>query len=375
MATPATLDSIATPALLVDHPTLVRNVGNMADRARRAGVALRPHLKTHKTAEIAALQRERGAAGLTVATIHEAELAATESDDVLVAYPPVGSLRLDALIQLAERVQTTVVVDDVEQLAALSCAGRSRGVRVGYLWEVDCGALRTGTPAGDRTADVVAAAVARFPDLPFRGLLTFAGHVYRARDVRGIAEVAREEEAAVRETAAALLARGVETPTVSFGTTPTAHHVERGSAGREIRPGNYVFYDATQVALGVASLADCALSVLATVVSRPDPRTLILDAGSKALSADRMSALTLGFGVIPEYPGLVIEQLYEEHAIVRSAEPCSLPLGARVRVVPNHACTTVNLHSRMAVVVDEELVDLWEVAAREWGTQRPAWSP
>lgn len=346
----------------------------MAERTRRAGVALRPHIKTHKTREIAALQREYGAVGLTTATIREAELAATESDDVLVAYPPVGSVRLDALVELAERVRTTVVIDDIEQLAALSRASRSRGVRIEYFWEVECGALRTGTPAGDPTAEVVAAAIGRFPDLSFRGLMTFAGHVYRARTPDEIAKVAREEESAVRETAVALLACGVETRTISFGTTPTAHHAAGGCGGREIRPGNYVFYDATQVALGVASLTDCALSVLATVVSRPNARTLILDAGSKALSADRMSPLTVGFGAILTHPELAIEQLYEEHAIVRSAEPCALPLGAQLRVVPNHACTTVNLHSWMTVVVDEQVVDVWEVAARGWGTQRPVWS-
>jgi D-serine deaminase-like pyridoxal phosphate-dependent protein len=146
----------------------------------------------------------------------------------------------------------------------------------------------------------------------------------------------------------------------------------------ELRPGNYVFYDATQVALGVVPLERCALSVLATVTSRPARDRLILDAGSKALAAERMSALTPGFGRIEDHPGLRVDRLYEEQAIVHSDEPCEIPVGARVRVVPNHACAAVNLHSRMHVVEQDVVVDTWPVATREWteneADRRPAWS-
>jgi D-serine deaminase-like pyridoxal phosphate-dependent protein len=148
--------------------------------------------------------------------------------------------------------------------------------------------------------------------------------------------------------------------------------------GMELRPGNYVFYDATQVALGVVGLERCSLSVLATVTSRPAPDRLILDSGSKALAAERLSTLTPGFGRIERHPGLRVDRLYEEQAIVHSDAPCELPVGARVRVVPNHACAAANLHSQMHVVERDEVVDVWPVATREWreieAERRPAWS-
>jgi D-serine deaminase-like pyridoxal phosphate-dependent protein len=146
----------------------------------------------------------------------------------------------------------------------------------------------------------------------------------------------------------------------------------------EIRPGNYVFYDATQVALGVVPLERCALSVLATVTSRPAPGRLILDSGSKALAAERLSVLTPGFGTIEGHPGLRVERLYEEQAIVHTDEPCDLAVGARVRVIPNHACAAANLHSQMLVVEQDAIVEVWPVATREWREieteRRPAWS-
>jgi D-serine deaminase-like pyridoxal phosphate-dependent protein len=146
----------------------------------------------------------------------------------------------------------------------------------------------------------------------------------------------------------------------------------------ELRPGNYVFYDATQVALGVVGLERCALSVLATVTSRPAPDRLILDSGSKALAAERLSTLTPGFGQIDGHPELRVDRLYEEQAIVHSDEPCEIPVGARLRVIPNHACAAVNLHSQMLVVEEDAVVDAWPVATREWreidAERRPAWS-
>jgi D-serine deaminase-like pyridoxal phosphate-dependent protein len=134
----------------------------------------------------------------------------------------------------------------------------------------------------------------------------------------------------------------------------------------EIRPGNYVFHDATQVALQVVPLERCALSVLATVTSRPAPERLILDSGSKALAAERLTTLSAGFGVIEGHPELRVERLYEEQAIVRIDGPCEVPVGARLRVVPNHACAAANLHSQVLVVEDGAVVDVWPIDAREW---------
>jgi D-serine deaminase-like pyridoxal phosphate-dependent protein len=362
-----TLATVPTPALLVDYQVLVGNVGEMAERARRHGVALWPHAKTHKSAEIAALQRQHGAAGVTVATLAEAEsMVQHGAEDLLVAYPPVGAWRIGRLVGLARRSRVRVVLDDIEVLRALEVSCRQAGVTVGYLWEIDCGTGRLGRGPGPPTADLVA----RAPSsrwTPFAGLMTFAGHVYHAGTPDEVPAIAAAEAAAVVSTAATLAERGIEAAALSTGTTPTARHLDQQRGVTEIRPGNYVFHDATQVALGVTGPDRCALSVLATVISRPDPRRIVLDAGSKALAADRMTALTPGFGFVTGHPELVVAQLYEEHAIVRAPEPSGIGVGTRLRVVPNHACAATNLHRQMYVVDGGEITDSWPVAPGSGG--------
>jgi D-serine deaminase-like pyridoxal phosphate-dependent protein len=361
------LDEVVTPALVVDHGRLLTNVERMAARARSLGVALRPHAKTHKSPAIAALQREHGAAGLTVATLAEAEgFAAAGVDDLLITAPPVGDWRLERLLALAGRVRVRVAVDDPQVVATLDDACRRAGVEIAYLWEVDCGVGRFGTLPGAATANQVARAVGQATHASFDGLLTFGGHAYGAKDRAGIVAAARDEHDAVARTVDALTGNGIETATRSVGSTPTSHAMESADGITEIRPGNYVFYDATQVALGLVPLERCALSVLATVTSRPAPDRLILDSGSKALAAETLSTLTTGFGVVQGHPELTVARLYEEQAIVHADGPCEIPVGARLRVVPNHACAAANLHSQMLVVDHETVVDAWPITTREW---------
>jgi D-serine deaminase-like pyridoxal phosphate-dependent protein len=373
------LDDLVTPALIVDRSRLVANISEMAARARGLVIALRPHAKTHKSPAIAALQREHGAIGLTVATLTEAEGFADEGvDDLLLTAPPVGGWRLERLVALARRVRIRAAVDSVEVVDALDRACARHGVEIGYLWEVDCGVGRFGTAPGAPTAELIAGVVERAGHASFDGLLTFGGHAYAATSPEEIAAASRDEQEAIAQTVGALADLGIETAVRSVGSTPTAHAMRSADGITEIRPGNYVFYDATQVALGVVGLDRCALSVLATVTSRPAPDRLILDSGSKALSAERLSTLTPGFGLIEAHPGLRVDRLYEEQAIVHSDEPCEIPVGARVRVVPNHACAAANLHSQMVVVDQDGVIDVWPVATREWSEidaeRRPAWS-
>jgi D-serine deaminase-like pyridoxal phosphate-dependent protein len=376
------LDEVTTPALVIDRSRLLTNVREMAARARTLGVSLRPHAKTHKSPAIAALQREHGAIGLTVATLTEAEGFAGEGvDDLVLTAPPVGAWRLDRLVALARSARIRVAVDDTQVVATLDAACRSAGVHIGYLWEIDCGVGRFGTPPGAITADHVARSVATAGHALFDGLLTFGGHAYGAKDRSGIVAASHDERDAIAQTVAALTERGIETTVRSIGSTPTTHAIESAEAAAgitEIRPGNYVFYDATQVALGVVPLERCALSVLATVTSRPAPDRLILDSGSKALAAETLSTLTAGFGVVQGHPELRVARLYEEQAIVHADRPCDIPIGTRLRVVPNHACAAANLHAEMLVVNGEAIVDVWPVTTREWRPlepeRRPAWS-
>jgi D-serine deaminase-like pyridoxal phosphate-dependent protein len=335
----------------------------MAAHAEALGVELWPHVKTHKCAEIVSMQLDHGAAGITAATPTEAELAVDAgARAVLLAHPPAGPERLERIVALAGEVRVRVALDSEEVAEALDAACRAAGARTQWLWELDCGVGRTGTAPGEATAERIAALAGRLEHARFEGLLTFPGHAY-AGDVAG---AAADEREALAATTAALERLGVEVPVRSGGTTPTAWALEDPGPMTELRPGNYVFHDATQVALGAAEPADCALTVLATVVSRPDPRRVILDAGSKALAAERMTPLTPGFGLVLGHPELAVERLYEEHAILTAAGPVDLAVGARAAVVPNHSCAAANLHERMLVTAGGEPAGQWAVAARGW---------
>jgi D-serine deaminase-like pyridoxal phosphate-dependent protein len=329
---------LATPALLVDRSALDANIRGMAERVSAVGAWLWPHAKTHKSAEIARAQLAAGAQGITVATVAEAEtMVAAGVDQILIAYPPVDEWRLERIMALAARARILITLDDIETLRRLDHACAQADVSLGYLWEIDCGNHRCGSPPGEPSAELVTAAVASARHVEFNGLMTFAGHAYSARDDAELRAIARQEITAVRSTATELARRGVESPILSIGSTPTAHCLDDRAAGMYVRPGNYVFNDATQVALGTASVDTCALTVLTTVISRPQPDRAIFDAGSKALSSDRMTARAGGFGIVCEMPGVAIERLYEEHAIARVDAGTRLDVGHALASHP-HPC-------------------------------------
>lgn len=357
-------EDIDTPEILVDRDVLQRNIDRMATTLRGRGLALRPHAKTHKIPEIAALQLAAGATGLTVATIGEAEVFVDAGfDDVFIAYPlwvrPPHAERLRAL---AERARVTVGVDTVEGATAM---GRSLGAAAGslaVLVEVDSGHHRSGVRP-HRVVDVARAAAGAGLDVT--GVFTFPGHSYAP----GMTiDAARQEDRALRQAAEALTRAGFAVTTRSGGSTPTALLEEETSA-TELRPGVYVFGDAQQLELGRCAAEDIALTVAATVVSRHEagpgtPRRAVLDAGSKVLGGDRPGWAT-GFGRLLDHPEARITALSEHHATVSWPEAAPLPgLGDRLRVVPNHVCVAVNLVDEVSVVRDGALVDRWTVAAR-----------
>jgi D-serine deaminase-like pyridoxal phosphate-dependent protein len=347
-----------TPFLALHRPRLMANVQGVADRVAGYGGYCTPHLKTHKCLEVAQAQVAAGAAMATVATIAEADLAFDAGfESVLVAYPPMPGGRTRALVGLTARGQVAVTCSRPEHVAALTGSGGSFDV----YWEIDSGAARLGTAPGQATAAAVAAA-------PFggrvrlRGLMTFAGHAYGAPDTAGLTAIRDQQDLALESSRAALAERGIEAPVRSVGVTPLAR-LESGAA-EEYRYGNYVFYDATQVALGGPDAADCALAVISTVVDVPAPDRLVIDAGAKSLPAERMTSLTPGFGTVIGHPDVVIEKLYEEHGLARSAAPHGLVAGDRVAVLPNHACTAVNLYHQYSVYDGSCFVDTWPIQAR-----------
>lgn len=345
-----------TPSLVVDVDRLDANIASMAALARHRGVALRPHAKTHKTVPIARRQLSRGAVGLSVATVAEAEvLAAAGIDDLFIAYPLwVTSGQAGRIARVLDCASLTIGLDSAEGARALAHhLRRADGLAVAV--EVDSGQHRSGV--APEAAGEVAEAAAEV-GLDVVGVFTFPGHSY-APGHR--ADVARQEAAALETAREVVKARGLACTTVSGGSTPTAEHLVRGVL-TELRPGVYVFGDAQQWELGSASPEHLALTCHATVVSTAGGR-VVLDAGSKVLGADR-PAWTTGFGRLLDHPDARIGQLSEHHAVVEWGGGPRPSVGDRLRVVPNHCCSAVNLADRLLVERDGEIVDRWDVAAR-----------
>ena len=326
------------------------NLARMAAVAAGHRVALRPHAKTHKSAEVARRQMAHGAVGLTAATLVEAEVFAEAGiADLLVAHPPVGTAKLRRLEALAGRVKRLAVsLDDVGVAESIPPA-------VEVLWEVDTGLHRIGTAPGAQTVAAVRRLVAAISAARFRGLITHAGHAYASTDQAQRRQAAEEESAGLTDTAEMLRAEGIEVRERSVGSTPTSRCAAAPAAS-----------DANQVTLVSQRLEDCALAVVATVVSNPAADRAVIDAGSKALSADlRVSGLD-GYGIVVGNERLCVARLSEEHAVVTGPGRTGLAIGDRIAIIPAHACTTVNLHPSLLIVPREGTPRWQAVDARGW---------
>lgn len=353
-----------TPALLVDLDRLERNLAEMAEVARRSGVDLRPHFKTHKSIAIARRQLAAGAVGLTVAKLDEAAILVDAGiTDLLVAYEIVGEAKVARAMELARRARLTVAVDGIAAARALARGATNAGLRVPVLLEIDSGLRRCGVVPADAAA--LAAAVADLPGVQVDGVFTHAGHAYSATDRAAVEAIAVAEAAAAGEAADRMRAAGVPVRTVSVGSTPTAARAAREAGVTEIRPGTYAFYDAVQVALGTTAADRPALSVAVTVISRPVPDRAVIDAGSKTLGLDRGAQglnVVSGFGRPVDFDGS-LDRLSEEHGILAIPPDSTLQVGDVLRLIPNHACTITNLGGEFLGIRDGRIEEVIPIDA------------
>jgi D-serine deaminase-like pyridoxal phosphate-dependent protein len=352
-------DGLDTPAVLVDVDAVERNITTWAGRFADRGVGLRPHTKTSKCLPIIERQVAAGVVGLTVATLGEAEVLADAGfAEIFQAFPLWAGHpdRARRLRDLHERTTLMVGVESIESAAALGRAVRGSDRALPVLIELDPGLHRSGI---DPTNVVLIAQAAVDAGLDVRGAFTFGGHGYAACDA---APKAGDDEVRTLAVAAELLSdAGFEPAILSAGSTPTAIHSARQPVTDE-RPGTYVFHDAQQVTLGVASMSEVALVVAATVVaSHPDGR-FVLDAGSKIFAADR-PAWVPGHGLLPNYLGAELRSLSEHHCVGWTTGPRP-KIGEVVAVVPNHACVVVNLVDHLTAIQAGHVVDRWPVASR-----------
>jgi D-serine deaminase-like pyridoxal phosphate-dependent protein len=337
-----------TPALLVDLDRLDGNVRAMADQASLAGLALRPHFKTHKSVEIARRQLAAGAIGITVAKLDEVEALMQDGVDapILLAFQIVAAPKLERALRLAARGRLTLAVDSTAGAELLARSAEAVGVGLDVWIEIDSGLDRCGVRPAD--APALARAISGFDSLRLTGMFTHAGQSYGASDVSEVEAIAATEARSVVDAARATRAVGIPVATVSAGSTPTARFLDAGSGLTEMRPGTYVFYDELQVALGTTTPEHCALSVATTVISRPAADRAVIDAGSKTFGLDRgahSSSLLKDFGRLEDAAGSLV-RLSEEHGVLQIPEDSPIAIGDRIRIVPNHVCSVSNLGRR-----------------------------
>ena len=363
-------EDIETPALVIDRDLLQQNIDDMARFATNRGIELAPHAKTHRTPEIARLQVEAGAAALCVAKLGEAEaFHAAGFDRFVMAYPVVGRSKVDRAARLMTSASILLSVDSIEGARGLADGMAEAGMTADVLVIVDTGYHRCGVSPAD-TPDF-ADAVVSLPNIRVRGIITHEGHAYGAPGDEGIRRAAEDAGRAMVAAAAQMRARGIAVDVVSVGSTATARLTTAVEGITQVRPGIYAFNDYGQVLRGTVGMDRCAARVAATVVSAGKPGRGIVDAGSKALSQDRLGIHVPdapgGFGLVVDLPGWELWQLSEEHGWLRwqgDGPAPRLEIGRRVQILPNHICSVFHMLGSSVIVEAGEIAARWEATAR-----------
>lgn len=347
-----TVRDLPSPFLIVDLDAVDRNIERMQRYCDEHGITLRPHVKTHKLPLLARRQLAAGARGIACQKLGEAEVMADNGiDDILITFPLVGAEKAERFAALAARVRVAVGADSDVVATGLSAALAARGSSAGFLVDCDTGFERTGVQSPAAAADL-AERIAELPGLELEGLMTHPG--------------IPESGPWLREARHQIEQRGFTVRCISGGGTSGALHLHESGVFTELRAGTYIYGDRRLAGAGLMALEDCALRVVATVVSRPTHGRAILDAGSKTLTSDFPPGLGDGaYGLIIEYPDAILTQLSEEHGTLDLTNCDHRPeLGERVTIVPNHACGAVNLHDEVALHHGGDRVEIVAIPAR-----------
>ena len=355
---------VETPALLLYRDVMERNLKHMADRAKRLGVALRPHIKTHKCLELGRRQAAQGAQGVTVSTLFEAEAFARGGFSDLTWAFPLDRTHLPHVKRIADSGATLrVILDDLETAKALSGTGL-------HVWlKVDCGYHRAGVDPSSRYGLDVARELGAERGVTFDGILSHSGHAYRTRNKDEAAQVAEQERQVMAWFAELLRKDGLPVRGVSVGSTPAMAAVKDLTGVTEARPGNYIFYDRTMVLIGCCEPQDVAVSVLATVVShQPGASHFVVDAGALSLSKDLGPAhlgLETAFGAVKGHPELTVASVSQEHGLIRAAAPAAIEgkfkVGEQIEIIPNHSCLTEAHFDEYVVIEGGRMIDCWKI--------------
>lgn len=367
------ISDLKTPALLIDLPTLQRNIRTMAKRAEQLGVRLRPHIKTHKTAEIARMQAPGRDAAITVSTLSEAQFFSNAGFQDITYACPLDPNKIPEAARLGRHIRNfNLLLDHPDTFGALESYARENKIRFAVFLKVDCGYHRAGVDPAKRESNLLAEQIHNSQHLEFKGILTHAGHSYHCRGPEAIAAVARQERDIMVGFADGLKKRGIPPSVVSVGSTPTAMHARSWEGVSEIRPGNYVFFDKFMADIGACTLDDCAATILVSVIGHyPERNQILVDGGALAFSKDQGAVHIdpeVRFGSVTGYPDLRFNSLSQELGMITCLGRLPferLPIGSRMRIVPNHSCLAAALFPAYQVVEADRVVDTW-VPHRGW---------
>ncbi len=359
---------LETPALLIDREILRKNLNWMQDYADRNGVALRPHAKTHKMPKVAQLQMQIGANGIAVAKVGEAEVMAAHGiGDIFIANQIAGTQKLQRILKLMDQAKISFGVDSPEHIAECSRIFAGSGHRARILIEIEVGENRSGI-IHETDFSRLLEAIKATPEVEFLGIFSHDGNSYEAPDLAACHAIARTAQERTLRFSRLAAQQGMPCRVVSYGSTPTLMNAVALLDGiTEIRPGTYALMDASQ-ANAIGTLEHCAATVLATVISRPTPERVILDVGAKGLtmqSRTRGICATPGLGTLLDYPGVYVDEVFDEHAIIYSQVfRDAIRIGDKVRILPVHICPVCNLYDTAWLVGNGEVIEPLDVAAR-----------
>jgi D-serine deaminase-like pyridoxal phosphate-dependent protein len=369
------LETLKTPGLVLDIAKVKRNAERMSRRVKQFGADLRPHIKTHKCIEVARIQTAGHSGAVTVSTLAEARAFAANGFTKITYAVPIESGKFDEAIEISRDCELSLMTDDSDVPGQLNDAAKRANVHLNVFLKVDCGYHRCGVEPNNPEAVEISRRITNASNLQFAGILTHAGHSYNCQTKPELLALAKHERDLMADFGEALRKEVGQVPIVSIGSTPTITSVDHLDGIDEVRPGNYIFFDAFQATLGSCTFDDCALTVLASVVHRArgegDRRKVIIDAGAIALSKDRGPVSlnpACGYGKVLDLEGkdlnLTVSEMSQEHGVIIAKDENifdRLRVGSRVRVLANHSCLTAAQHSHYNVLEGENIVDHWQI--------------
>ena len=344
---------IDTPALLIDYELMLKNLRDMQNKADRAKVNLRPHIKTHRMPELAKLQVAEGASGITVAKVGEAEVMAEQGlADIFIANEIVGFAKLERIRTLHRKIKIRLGVDCEYQIDQLDEVFKDEAKPIEVLMELEVGENRSGVITDEQIIKL-AEYIKNKKNVSLKGVFSHEGHSYKAKDVEECRKVSKESQKRTLQAANRIRQTGTEIDTVSIGATPSLMHADIIEGITELRPGTYIFMDVGQGS-AIQDFSRCAATVLVSVISKPTPERVVLDAGAKSLTSQNRAegiCATYGYGLVKRSDNIRLSGVFDEHGLIYDKGfREQIDIGDKIEIIPNHICPTCNLYEKAYLV-------------------------